>query len=443
MKTFRNWLLLLLAAGYFVNFLDRGGLAVAAPFLARDLRLDKVQLGLTMSAFFAGFVLLQIPAGILADRLGCRRLLIGGMAWWSAFVALTAAAGSFLVLTVVRFLFGAGEGLYPPSSLKAVSGCFPARRRAWANGVLLTGNYLALAVAPFAGALLIRAVGWRAMYLAFALPGAVVAFGLYRLYRVPVPPRTAARRGDWRRLAGVTPLWFLTGSWFWHFVAYWGLLTWLPTYLYLDRHVSILKMGWGAAVPYLGGIPGMLLGGWLADRLGPGRRRHTVVAASLAGAALLAAVYYTPGYLAAVGLLLLAVFCFSLTPSAVYAVPVDILPPRYAGTGLGLVNSLGMVSGVVAPTAVGLLVHATGGYAAAFWFLSLAMVLAAAFMALVREAPVRSLSVWEAFGGSVGWPRWRGARLGSLAGGPPLPARGDREGYAAGGAGWPRWQPQS
>ncbi|MDA8145833.1 MAG: hypothetical protein M0Z27_07220, partial [Thermaerobacter sp.] len=122
--------------------------------------------------------------------------------------------------------------------------------------------------------------------------------------------------------------------------------------------------------------------------------------------------------------------------------PVDIRPPRYAATGLGLVTSLGMVSGVVAPTAVGLLVHATGGYAAAFWFLSLAMVLAAAFMALVREAPVRSLSVWEAFGGPVGWPRWRGACLGSLGGGPPLPARGDREGYAAGGAGWPRWQPQ-
>ena len=73
-----------------ISFLDRVNISIAAHFISEDFHLTDVQLGTIFSAFFVGYGLFQIPGGRVVDRLGPRRVLALGAAWWAAFTALTA-----------------------------------------------------------------------------------------------------------------------------------------------------------------------------------------------------------------------------------------------------------------------------------------------------------------------------------------------------------------
>jgi MFS transporter, ACS family, glucarate transporter len=82
-----------------------------------EFAISNVRLGLIFSAFLLGYF--QTPVGWLADRLGPRRVLTGGVIWWAVFSALTAAishnmADPVMLLVVIRFLLGAGEAIIYP-----------------------------------------------------------------------------------------------------------------------------------------------------------------------------------------------------------------------------------------------------------------------------------------------------------------------------------------
>lgn len=388
----RYFFLSLFALGYFVNFLDRGAIAVAIPFIGKELALSKTDMGLVMSAFFLGFVLLQLPAGSLADRLGTRYLISLGLAWWSAFTILTGAAGSFLGMIITRFLFGVGEGVYPPASLKALSVLMPIRERAKANGILLAANSLAFAVVPVLGALIIRAWGWRYLFVIIGIPGFIIAGAIAIFYRkLPgaEPPRVAdGPKASVAQLVRLPVIWILAAGWFSFFLAYWGLTSWLPTYLYESRHLSVMSMGLAASLPNVFGIVGMLVGGVLSDIVSRGHRRRTIIPALVVGALAIGAGYFMRSFWTMEILFSIGFFAHSMVPSAYYSIPMDILPEELVGAGLGLVNGVGMISGVVAPALMGYFLDLTRSYLAGFTMIVGALLLAAALLFLVREKPV-------------------------------------------------------
>jgi MFS family permease len=74
---------LLLSAALFINYVDRGNLATAAPLIQDQMHLSATQLGLLLSAFYYSYVLAMVPAGWLAERLGAHRVLGVGVALWA------------------------------------------------------------------------------------------------------------------------------------------------------------------------------------------------------------------------------------------------------------------------------------------------------------------------------------------------------------------------
>src|ERR1700675_4048685 len=89
-----------------LSHIQRVAISQAAGPIARDLQLQKAQLGLVFGAFGLSYALFEIPAGLLGDRLGVRRVLLRIVLAWSAFTALTGAAWNVVSLCVIRFLFG-------------------------------------------------------------------------------------------------------------------------------------------------------------------------------------------------------------------------------------------------------------------------------------------------------------------------------------------------
>ena len=109
---------------YLVAWLDRMAIALTLPSMEADIGLDPQTKGFIISAFFVGYALCQVPGGILADRFGPRRVIIGALVWWSVFTSVTGAMWSVASMLVARFLFGMGEGVFPASVWKVIAQWF-------------------------------------------------------------------------------------------------------------------------------------------------------------------------------------------------------------------------------------------------------------------------------------------------------------------------------
>ena len=144
---YRYKILGILFCAWLLCYVDRMVMATAIPFIAQDLLLSPLVIGGMLSAFFAGYALMQIPGGLLADRFGPRAVLTASIGWWSVLTALTGMVHGLTAMLAVRVLFGVGEGPFPPSAAKAIASWFPRREVARANGLLLASTSIGATVA--------------------------------------------------------------------------------------------------------------------------------------------------------------------------------------------------------------------------------------------------------------------------------------------------------
>jgi MFS family permease len=151
----------------------------------------------------------------------------------------------------------------------------------------------------------------------------------------------------------------------------WFYAAWLPTYLESARHFSLPQAGWGAAVPYLFGFAGSLAGGWSCDRLGAAgfsplaSRKAPIVAGLAAGGVCTALALAAPTGAWALAAICGALFCANVATAAIWALAVAAAPARFVSTVGAVQNFGGLVGGAAAPIATGLIVEATGSFAAA------------------------------------------------------------------------------
>src|SRR5580693_5139823 len=118
----------LLALAVFINYVDRGNLATAAPLLKDELHLSASQIGLLFSAFFWTYIPSQLLAGWLAERINAYRTMALGVAIWSLATAATGLATGFAALIALRLLLGLGESAAFPCSSKLLAEHLPRNR---------------------------------------------------------------------------------------------------------------------------------------------------------------------------------------------------------------------------------------------------------------------------------------------------------------------------
>ncbi|MGC4946965.1 MFS transporter [Streptomyces sp. DT224] len=368
----------LLFGAWLIDYVDRLVINLALPSIGKEFDLSRAEQGLAVSAFFLAYAACQIPGGMLADRFGARRVTCWALLIWSAFTALTGFAGSFAILLVVRFLFGAAEGIFPGASMKAISERTTPGQRMSANGVVQSANAVAAVVAPLAAAPLITHFGWRSAFFTVAGAG-VFVYAAVRLWlpepRVPDGGGRAPAGGGGARAVLRSPaMWGFAAMFFGYDIIVWGLNTWVPSYLNEERGVSLSSAGALAVVPAAAATASVIIGGRLADRLQGQQRRIVVPSMSVASVALVLMATASTTALFILWMTV-AVAAASLSYMPVYAVPLRSLPPELAGAGAGLITFGGQCAGVIAPTAMGVLADRLG-FGAAFGFLVLGAVLA-------------------------------------------------------------------
>src|SRR5262245_24339570 len=111
----------ILMLAFSVDYVDRFAVSMVLPAIGKEFQLSATLQGLLVSAFAVVYMLCQIPAGVVADRLGARVLLLTTLVLWSGFTLATAFATSFALLLLVRALFGASQGFFPAATFKTIA----------------------------------------------------------------------------------------------------------------------------------------------------------------------------------------------------------------------------------------------------------------------------------------------------------------------------------
>ncbi|WP_088227485.1 MFS transporter [Desulfosporosinus sp. FKB] len=376
-----------------IAYMDRANLSVASVTIMKEHGWNTAQWGSILSAFFVGYLILQIPAGWIADKIGGKRVLAVGVAWWSIFTAVTPFAKSLNSLWIVRALMGLGEAVTFPAETAIASNWVPSKERARSQALNLSGMALSLAVSVPISAWIISTYGWPAAFYFAGLLGLIwTLFWLwYAKDRPSDHPKVnqeelvligkghGAKKEHSNDMSAVLksgPVWALAINYFFQNYSWYLYLTWLPGYLVMARHFSILKMGIYGMLPYLGAFVITNLAGYISDRMipkiGVTRARKYIMYAAFGGSALflyLGAMAATGGM--AVLWITLAVSFLSMNFSSFWALPID-LGPKNAGLISGLMNTFGTIAGIIAPIITGFIVNETGSWVYA---LSVAIIL--------------------------------------------------------------------
>ncbi|MDE0158013.1 MAG: MFS transporter [Gammaproteobacteria bacterium] len=293
LKQVRTTALALLFLVSFFNYMDRYMLAVLLPAIKADLQLSDTEIGfITGLAFTLFYATMGIPIARLADRYSRKNIIAIALTVWSAMTALCGLAQNFAQLAVARIMVGVGEAGASPPSHSLIADLFPVEKRARALSIYALGAPVGILVGFMLGGWITQLYGWRAALFTVGIPGILVALVVYR--KLHEPERGAADGLAHR--TEVQPFWFslktlMSSPTFRHLsvgtglytVVWLGVVQWLPSFFTRSFGLEIGEIGtWLAIILSVSQIIGMLLGGWLADRLGAADLRWYVWVPSLA-----------------------------------------------------------------------------------------------------------------------------------------------------------------
>jgi MFS family permease len=332
-----------------LNFFDRQIFGAVAEPIRKEWNLNDSQIGWLGTAFTLLYAMVGVPLGRLADRSKRPRILGLGLALWSLLTAASGLAWNYASLFVTRLGVGVGEASCAPASNSLIGDLYPAAQRARALSFFMLGLPLGVFLGNFVSGRVAAAYGWRFAFYIACVPGLLLAVFAFR---IPEPQRGAAeaapvagraREGSpyWRVLRIPTMRWIIVSGALFNFNAY-TISIFLPAFLSrfhaldLKQANSISGLVYGAT-----GVPGLLIGGWVADRFrrGKGSGRLLISAAAL----LLATpcMYLALGRPAGDVVTFVALMATGYTLcyfyySGVYASIQDVIEPGLRGTAMSL-----------------------------------------------------------------------------------------------------------
>jgi ACS family glucarate transporter-like MFS transporter len=368
----RGTLVALLAATATASYLSRVNVSVAGALMMKELALDQIRMGRVFSAFLLGYALCQVPAGMLADRFGARRVLgIAALSWVAAtaLMAVAPAAAALPVLLGARLLLGIGEAPTFPAAAQAVSRHVFAGARGRANGFVIAAIGLGSAIAPpLVTAVMVR-FGWRAALVASSLPALAVALVWLSVRAMPPVVAGAEAGASSASSAGggslATPSFLLlTASYTLQGYVGYIFVFWFYLYLVDVRKFDLLRGALYASLPWLLSIVSIPLGGAVSDalvrKLGPAWGRRAVpIAGLLGGAGFLSAGARTPDARVAAVCLALATALVLSVEGPFWAAMMDVAGSR-SGTAGGVMNMGSNLGGFVSPALTPVLAASIG-----------------------------------------------------------------------------------
>jgi len=369
-----------------ITFLDRIALSSASSSIMSELNISTVQWGWILGMFTIAYAAFEIPTGWLGDKFGGKKILIRVVLWWSLFTILTGFANGFIMLLLVRFLFGMGEaGAYPNTSI-VLATYFPVLERGRAQATIWGASRLGAALTPFIVIPIQQKYSWN---MSFYILGAVgVVWTLFWVFwhkedtkdckdmskeelKFIIDNRELPLQGEttktsyWSGFKSKN-LWFLLAMYFCYAIGAYFFQSWFHTYLEKGRHIPKNELIWASSVPYLLAAIGCFTGGWISDkaclRWGKkwGRRIVPMVGLFVAGICIITASLVSDNLLAIIYLGIGMAF-MDVTAPVAWAVAMDMGGTK-SGAISGTMNTAGLTGAYISTVFFGYLASSYGYY---------------------------------------------------------------------------------
>lgn len=384
-----------------INYADRATISLAGPEMAKELDFDSVTMGYIFSAFGWSYVIAQLPGGWLLDRFGSKIVYSFSIFFWSLFTLLTGAVGFFAGFTAVallftlRFLVGAAEAPSFPANSRIVAAWFPKNERGTASAIFNSAQYAATVIfAPLMG-WLIHTFSWHYVFAVMGVLGILFVLLWNKMIHDPkdhpmanaaevayieeggglVSMDDAQKSGAKsegpkleyigqllknRMMAGIYIAQYCINALTYFFI------TWFPVYLVKEKHMTILKAGFVAAIPAICGFVGGVLGGVISDyMLKRGYSltvaRKTPIVLGMLLSMTMVFCNYVEVESAVIFFMALAFFGKGIGALG-WAVNSDTAPKQIAGLSGGVLNVCGNLSSITTPIAIGYIIQTTGSF---------------------------------------------------------------------------------
>jgi ACS family hexuronate transporter-like MFS transporter len=377
----RWYILVLVALGTVVNYIDRNTLGVLAPQLKTELGFTTEQYSFIVAAFQISYSLMQPVAGLFTDWIGVRfGYFIFALLWGTACV-LHAFAGSWQGMALFRGMLGVAEAAAIPAAVKTSTMWFPPKERSVAAGWFNTGSSVGAMITPPLVVWLSVTWNWQ---VAFVVTGALaigVALLWVVLYRNPEKhprlgeeersyilagqPAGPLPRPSVKAVLGKRKFWGIAAARFLTEPAWQTFSFWIPLYMVSTRGMDIKQFALFAWLPFLGADLGCIVGGYLSPFFA--KRGVTLVNSRIAGIGVGALCMIGPGLIGLVSSPITAILLFSLggfahqmLSSLLYALVTDTFERQEVATATGFGGMAGYLGGTIFSLVIGQLAATIG-----------------------------------------------------------------------------------
>ena len=367
-RKFYPWLVVaLLWVVALLNYMDRQMLST----MQAEMKVDIVELqqaeafGALMAVFLWVYGLVSPFAGIVADRISRKKLVVGSLFVWSLVTCLMGYASNFQQLYLLRALMGISEALYIPSALSLIADWHEGKSRSLAIGIHMTGLYVGQAVGGF-GATVAAAFSWHATFQWFGIIGIVYSIVLLLLLHDKVVENTLASQtapakgGLFKGLSVVLSTWA-----FWVILFYfavpslpgWATKNWLPTLFSENLGIPMSQAGPMSTITIaVSSLVGVIFGGILSDKWVQRNIRGRVYTSAIGlGMTIPALVLLGFGHslVAVVGAGLLFGVGYGMFDANNMPILCQIISAKYRATAYGVMNMVGVFVGAMVTQVMG------------------------------------------------------------------------------------------
>ncbi len=372
----RWWILILLALGVMISFIDRTSIsaALAVPAFKQHFGLSDLARGWVNSAFFWSYAVLQVPLGWVVDRYGVKWPYAICFALWCAATAAIGLAGSLATLVAMRLVVGAAEAVVVPASWRWIHQHYAERESGTAVGIYILGTKIGPALGAPLAAWLIVASDWRYMFFVLGAAGLIWLVPWLLLVTNDRPDNGIASAQPRPNRAPVTGLsrkplvWATVIVNFCYNYFTFFCMTWMPAYLVEQRGLSLERMGLYSFFSFAGIAIVAIGAGWAADRLIAGgrsavgvRRAFTIGGFTIACTVVLGA--HTDNVGTALFWNVLSLSGLGLaTANYLTLCRLTLIPEAAVGVVTGIQQVATAIAGIVAPIVTGWLLHVGGDY---------------------------------------------------------------------------------
>jgi sugar phosphate permease len=390
---FRWSVIIWLLIGGIINYLDRANLGIAAQPMMKELHLSNTDIGLMGTLFSWTYAIMQLPSGWLVDRFGAKKMYGIAVAWWSVATFFMGVCSKMSQFLLVRVMLGAGEAPCFPTSAKVTSSWFPRKERGLATGIWDSSSKWGPALAPPILVAILLTTNWRVLFYVTGLIGIVFVILWMLFYHSPENSKRLsdverayiksdgageersiqAAKIHWGSLFKYRTMWgmilgFFCTIWIWNI-----FLNFLPLYLTKAYHVKLSALGIYASIPWVGGIVGDVLGGYITKKLAEkgitspmDAKRALIAVCAICAAIAVIVVPFVHNLTFTITLLTLALFFISAITGSAWALAGDVAPAPMVASVSAIQNFGGYFGGAFSPVIAGMIADSTGSYSMAF-----------------------------------------------------------------------------